>query len=61
MDIKSALEKEIQHLESEILKSYEFAEKHDNISIGKLWRLNTKDTIASYKRIINSLNEESKG
>jgi hypothetical protein len=57
MDIKSALEKEIQHLESEILKSYEFAEKHDNISIGKLWRMSTKETIESHKRILNSLTE----
>ena len=57
MDIKSALEKEIQHLESEIRRSYEFAEKRGNIAIGKIWRMNTKDTINSYKRIINSLTE----
>ena len=61
MDIKSALEKEIKYLDGEIRKSYEYAEKQGDIYLGKLWRLNTKDTIASYKRIINSLNEESKG
>lgn len=57
MDIKSALEKEIQHLESQIRKSYEFAEKRGDIYIGKLYRVNTKETIASYQRIINSLSE----
>ena len=57
MNLKEALEKEIQHLEGEILKSYEFAEKEGNIHIGKLWRVTIKDTIASYKRIINSLSE----
>jgi hypothetical protein len=57
MDIKSALEKEIKYLNEQIRKSYEFAERHGDISIGKLWRISTKDTIASYKRIINSLSE----
>jgi hypothetical protein len=57
MDIKEALEKEIQHLDGEIRKSYEFAEKRGDIHIGKLWRMATKDTIASYKRILNSLSE----
>lgn len=57
MDIKEALEKEIQHLDGEIRKSYEFAEKRGNIHIGKLWRMATKDNIASYKRILNSLSE----
>ena len=57
MDIKSALEKEIQHLESEIRRSYEIAEKRGDIHIGKLWRMSTKETIASYKRVISSLTE----
>lgn len=61
MNLKEALEKEIQHLDGEIRKSYEFAEKQGNIHIGKLWRVTTKDTINSYKRILNSLTEESKG
>lgn len=61
MNLKEALEKEIQHLEGEIRKSYEFAERRGDIHIGKLWRMTTKDTMNSYKRILNSLTEESKG
>ena len=61
MDIKSALEKENSYLEKQIQKSYEYAEQQGSVYIGKLYRVNTKDTIASYKRIIASLNEESKG
>jgi hypothetical protein len=61
MNIKDALEKEINYLDEEIRKSYEFAEKRGDIYIGKLWRVNTKDTINSYKRILKSLSEESKG
>lgn len=57
MDIKEALEKEIKYLDEEIRKSYEFAERRGDISIGKLWRMSTKDTIASYRRILNSLSE----
>jgi hypothetical protein len=59
MDLKEALEKEIQHLDGEIRKSYayEFAEKRVDIHIGKLWRMSTKDTINSYKRILASLSE----
>jgi hypothetical protein len=61
MDIKSALEKEIAFLDKAIRRSYEYAEKEGDVYIGKLYRLRTKDTIASYQRILNSLNEESKG
>ena len=61
MNLKEALEKEIQYLDGQIRKSYEFAEKRGNVHIGKLWRMATKDTINSYKRILNSLTEESKG
>lgn len=57
MDIKEALEKEIQYLDGEILKSYEYAEKRGNIDIGKIWRMSTKETVNSYKRILNSLTE----
>lgn len=57
MNIKEALEKEIQHLDGEIRKSYEFAEKRGDIHIGRIWRLATKETIASYKRILTSLSE----
>lgn len=57
MNLKEALEKEIQHLDGEIRKSYEFAEKRGDIHIGKLWRMATKDTINSYKRILASLSE----
>jgi hypothetical protein len=57
MNLKEALEKEIQHLDGEIRRSYEFAEKRGDIHIGKLWRMATKDTINSYKRILTSLSE----
>lgn len=57
MDIKDALIKEIDYLDGEIRKSYEFAEKRGDIHIGKLWRISTKDTINSYKRILESLSE----
>lgn len=57
MNIKEALEKEIQHLDGEIRRSYEFAEKRGDIHIGKLWRMANKDTINSYKRILTSLSE----
>ena len=57
MNLKEALEKEIQHLDGEIRKSYEFAEKRGDIHIGKLWRMTMKDTINSYKRILASLSE----
>lgn len=61
MNLKEALEKEIQHLDGEIRRSYEFAEKSGDIYIGKLWRISTKDTINSYKRILTSLTEEPQG
>ena len=61
MDIKDALEKEINYLDKTIQRSYEYAEKQGDIYLGKLYRLNTKDTINSYKRILKSLSEESKG
>jgi hypothetical protein len=57
MNIKEALEKEIKYLNAEIRKSYEYSERQGDINIGKLWRLNTKYTIESYKRIIKSLTE----
>lgn len=57
MNLKEALEKEIQHLDGEIRKSYEFAEKRGDIYIGKIWRMGAKDTINSYKRILASLSE----
>lgn len=57
MNIKTALETEIQYLDGEIRKSYEFAEKRGDIYIGRVYRLNAKEMIESYKRIINSLSE----
>jgi hypothetical protein len=57
MDIKNALEKEIEFLDAEIRRSYEFAQKRGDISIGHQWRGATFETIASYKRIISSLTE----
>lgn len=57
MDIKDALEKEINYLDKTIQRSYEYAEQQGDIYLGKLYRLNTKDTINSYKRILKSLSE----
>lgn len=61
MDIKTALEKEIKYLDETIRKSYEYAESKGDVYLGKLYRMSTKDTINSYKRILKSLTEESKG
>lgn len=57
MDIKDAIEKEIKYLDKTIRKSYEDAEKQGDMYLGKLYRMNTKDTINSYMRILRSLTE----
>lgn len=61
MNIKEALEKEIQYLNDEIRNSLEFADARNDIMIGRTTRHVFKQQIASYKRILNSLTEESKG
>lgn len=57
MDIKDALEKEIKYLDQTIRKSYEYAESKGDLYLGKLYRMATKDTINSYKRILKSISE----
>lgn len=61
MNIKEALEKEIQHLDADIRASLEFADARGDMIIGRTTRHVLKQQIASYKRILNSLTEESKG
>lgn len=61
MNIKEALEKEIQYLDADIRASLEFADARNDMIIGRATRHVWKQQIASYKRILNSLTEESKG
>jgi hypothetical protein len=61
MDIKTALEKEIQTIDTRILESLEFAEKEQDLIYGRTTRHTLRTMKASYSRILTSLNEESKG
>lgn len=57
MDIKSALEKEIQTIDNRILESLEFAEKEQDLLYGRTTRHVIRTMKASYSRILNSLDE----
>ena len=61
MKVEEALEKEIKFLDDEIRKSLEYADTRGDMIIGRTTRHVWKQQIASYKRILNSLTEESKG
>jgi hypothetical protein len=61
MDLKAALEKEIQTIDTRILESLEFAEKEQDLIYGRSTRHVLRNMKASYSRILTSLNEESKG
>ncbi len=57
MDLKAAIEKEIQTLDNRILESLEFAEKEQDLLYGRTTRHVIRTMKASYSRILNSLNE----
>ena len=57
MNIKEALQKEIDYLDDRIRGSLEYSEKEQNFTLGSLYRQNLRDVIASYKRIQKSLDE----
>ena len=61
MNIKEALEKEIQHLDADIRASLEYADSRGDMFIGRDTRHLFKQQIVSYERILKSLTEESKG
>jgi hypothetical protein len=57
MNIKEALQKEINYLDNMVRRSLEHSEKAQNFSLGSIYRQNLRDWIASYKRILKSLDE----
>lgn len=57
MELKEALQKEIDYLDGEIRNSLEFADARNDMVIGRTTRHVWKQQIASYKRILNSLTE----
>lgn len=57
MNLKEALQKEIQYLNASILVSLEEAEKQNDIMLGRTTRHVWKQQIASYNRIVKSLSE----
>jgi hypothetical protein len=59
MNIKNALTKEVQFLTEQGRASFRFAEKKGDLSIDSAYRERLSLLINSYKRIIQSLNEET--
>jgi hypothetical protein len=57
MDIKTALEKEIETLDKRILKSLELAEEEQDLLYGRSTRHVMRTMKSSYQRILKSLNE----
>lgn len=57
MDVKSALEKEINTLDGYIRNSLEYAEKRNDVIIGSTTRFVYRQMIDSYSRVLKSLSE----
>lgn len=57
MELKEALQKEIDYLDGEIRKSLEYADSKNDMFIGRGYRDDVRRMKSSYLRILKSLSE----